>query len=105
MIDVMMWSCQDVAKWLNSLSLPQFADSFVANEISGAILLDVSLDDLDYMGIKVLAHRKLILKGIEDLRKNKSIININPSETPQESPSTKSVDDSVRYIDVTLFLL
>ena len=31
------------------------------------------LDDLDYMGVTVLAHRKLILKGIEDLRKNKRV--------------------------------
>ncbi|KAK7232132.1 hypothetical protein SO694_000313101 [Aureococcus anophagefferens] len=34
-----------------------------ANEIGGAELLDLGLDDLDYLEIKALAHRKKLLKG------------------------------------------
>jgi len=30
----------------------------------------VGLDDLDYLGVRVLAHRKLLLKGIADLKKH-----------------------------------
>jgi hypothetical protein len=56
---------------LKALSLGQYAEVFEANDISGSVLLDLSLEDLDYLDIKALGHRKLILKGIEDLRKNK----------------------------------
>jgi SAM domain (Sterile alpha motif) len=35
--------------------------------------LDIALDDLDYIGVNKLGHRKIILKSIEDLRKNKRI--------------------------------
>jgi hypothetical protein len=38
----------------------------------GSMLLDITLEDLDYMNVKVLAHRKLILRAIEDLRQSSS---------------------------------
>lgn len=41
------------------MMLEQHASAFAANEISGPILLDISLEDLDYMGVTVLAHRKV----------------------------------------------
>lgn len=72
-IEVALWSVEDVANWLIYLNIPQHAQSFKANEISGNILLDISLEDLDYMGITVLGHRKLIIRGIEDLRKHKKL--------------------------------
>ena len=55
------------------MSLGQYAPAFAANEISGLVLLDLSLDDLDYLEIKILGHRKIILKGVEDLRENKRV--------------------------------
>lgn len=62
------WSVVDVAAWLNSISMAQYASAFSQNEITGPILLDLSLEDLDYMGITILGHRKTILNGIEELR-------------------------------------
>ena len=67
------WSVEDVGEWLSSMLLQQHVQSFANNAISGAILLEVSLEDLDYMDVTVLAHRKVILKGIEDLRRNKRV--------------------------------
>ena len=32
--------------------------------------MDITLDDLDYLGVTKLGHRKIILRSIEDLRKN-----------------------------------
>jgi hypothetical protein len=43
-------------------------DIFQQNEITGSVLMEVGLDDLDYMEIKALGHRKTILKGIKDLK-------------------------------------
>ena len=59
----------DTLSWLTSLNLTAYGNKFAENEIYGEILLDLGLDDLDYMGIKVLAHRKKLLKGIEELKR------------------------------------
>ena len=71
--DVEHWTVGDVSDWLISAQLHEYSPSFMANEISGPVLLDVTLDDLDYIGVVKLGHRKIILKSIEDLRKNKRI--------------------------------
>ncbi len=68
-LEVGQWGVGDTLQWLQSLGLGQHGAVFQQNEISGPILLEVGLDDLDYMDIRVLAHRKRILKGIEDLRR------------------------------------
>ena len=88
-IDIKDWSVDDVIEWISFLNLSQYADVFKANEIAGPILLDISLEDLDYMDIKVLGHRKLILKGIEDLRKNKRV-----TITIEQTHSAPSTADS-----------
>lgn len=69
--EVSQWGVGDTLQWLDSLGLRQHSGVFQQNEISGPILLEVGLDDLDYMDIRVLAHRKRILKGIEDLRRGR----------------------------------
>lgn len=70
--DVADWDLADVSEWLFNLGVPQYADSFASNEMLGSMLLDITLEDLDYMNVKVLAHRKLILRAIEDLRQRSS---------------------------------
>ncbi|CAB1101766.1 unnamed protein product [Ectocarpus sp. CCAP 1310/34] len=67
--EVARWGVGDTLGWLDSLGLEKYRSMFQQNEISGTILLEVGLDDLDYMDVRVLAHRKRILKGIEDLRR------------------------------------
>ncbi len=62
------WSTPDVGKWLQSLGLGRYVETFDQNEISGAILVDMTAEDLDYLDVKVLAHRKLLLKGITKLK-------------------------------------
>ena len=71
--DIEQWSVSDVFEWLSFAQLGEYSGSFRANEITGPLLLDIALDDLDYMGVTKLGHRKIILKSIEDLRKNKRI--------------------------------
>jgi len=71
--DVDHWSVGDVRDWLNAVMLGQYAPIFEQNEINGPILLEISLEDLDYMQVTILGHRKVLLKGIEDLRKNKRV--------------------------------
>ncbi len=66
-LDASTWSVSDVSEWLASKGLDQYVDSFRQNEISGSILIDLSLQDLDYMNVTILAHRKVLLNGIEEL--------------------------------------
>ena len=42
--------------------------AFAQNAINGSVLLDITNDDLDYMEIKALGHRKIIMRGVEELR-------------------------------------
>lgn len=73
------WTVSDVGEWLSFVLMDQYIEKFAENEINGVILLDITLDDLDYMGITVLGHRKVILKGAEDLRKNKRVTAVTSS--------------------------
>lgn len=61
------WNVADVGEWLSSRDLAQYVPNFKDNVIDGKVLMELSLQDLDYMGITALGHRKTILKGIEEL--------------------------------------
>jgi hypothetical protein len=94
----------DVSEWLRTVSLPQYVSSFAQNEISGGILLDVTLEDLDYMQITVLAHRKILLRGVEDLRRAGRFTEAPLSLSPQKGPgmlrtlSNPTLGDDARSI-------
>ena len=66
------WSIEDVADWLRSLKLDQYVQAFIDNQINGAILLEFTLEDLDYLQITILAHRKMLLREINDLKQTSS---------------------------------
>jgi hypothetical protein len=57
---------------LESKGLGQYVETFQSNQIAGAVLCDLSLEDMDYMGITALGHRKLLLKGIDELSQLKT---------------------------------
>lgn len=63
------WGKTDVQGWLRSIGLGAYASVFGDNEIDGTVLLEVGLDDLDYMRIEALGHRKTLLKEIARLRR------------------------------------
>ena len=62
------WTIEQVGRWLGVLGLERYVAQFAAHEVSGAVLLDVSSSDLDFVGVPVLAHRKLLLSGVQQLR-------------------------------------
>ena len=94
-----LWGVGDVLAWLDRLSLSVYRQTFSENAIDGPILLELSLDDLDYMQITVLGsacalpsmsegspgHRKIILKGIEELKRNKGLATRSASANSQTS--------------------
>ena len=86
-LNIENWGNEEVSHWLIQLNLAQYCDVFIRNQINGEILLELSLDDLDYMSIKALGHRKTILRGIESLRRGIVSTNLIVSETPVATPS------------------
>lgn len=62
-----------MSEWLESKNLTQYIPNFMQNEINGSVLVDISLEDLDYMDITILGHRKTILKGIEEISSGKKV--------------------------------
>ena len=59
---------QEVADWLEKLGLGQYAQRFAENDISFAVLPDLTDQDLKHIGVS-LVHRRLLLRAIGDLDK------------------------------------
>ena len=58
----------NIELWLNDLDLKEYVDTFKEESIDMEILQELTSDDLKEIGIKKLGHRKIILKGISDLK-------------------------------------
>ena len=61
------WTPKEVGDWLKSIGLAEHRTTFEKNQISGSELLDLGLDDLDYLKVTALAQRKKLVKAIADL--------------------------------------
>lgn len=66
---VSAWSVEDVAKWLRTLSLGQYAEAFIDSAVDGEFLYDLNDDDLkNTLGIEHRLHRKKILNCVHRLK-------------------------------------
>jgi len=57
----------DVGVWLRRLGLGQYEAAFRDNEIDGAVLPKLTLDDLKDLGVAIVGHRRKIISAIEEL--------------------------------------
>jgi len=94
---------------LNYLELPQYVPVFLQNEINGGVLLDLTLDDLDYLSVTVLAHRKTILRAIEEIRlnqkpSNKATPRLMPGIVRSQSASRINVQGEVKSAEVMFII-
>jgi hypothetical protein len=55
---------QQIADWLKTLGLAQYAQCFAENDINFAILSDLSDQDLKELGVSSLGHRRQLLGAI-----------------------------------------
>src|SRR5262245_27190062 len=58
---------QQIADWLGTLGLSEYAQRFVENDIDFTILGDLTDQDLEKIGIASLGHRRKLLRAIADL--------------------------------------
>ena len=59
---------QQTASWLEKLGLGQYAKCFAENDITLAILRDLTDQDLKELGVASLGHRRELLQAIAELR-------------------------------------
>ncbi len=58
----------DVAEWLRSLGLEQYAPAFQDNGVDFRVLPELTAEDLKDLGIGMVGHRRMLLKAIAGLR-------------------------------------
>ena len=67
--NVRAWTVSDVARWLDSLTLPQYVGSFVEGSVDGPFLMELREEDLvQVLGIKHKLHVRKILFFREKLK-------------------------------------
>ena len=55
----------EIRRWLEELSLGEYAEAFETNAIDNEVLKDLDDDDLKAIGVAALGHRKKLLKAIQ----------------------------------------
>ena len=88
---------QQVANWLEKLGLAQYARCFAENDISFVILLDLTDQDLEKIGVASLGHRRLLLRSIAELK----VVEKGPA-APSATPGTTSAKTDAERRQVTV---
>ena len=86
---------QQVADWLEKLGLGQYAQRFAENDISFAVLSDLTDQDLKEIGVS-LGHRRQLLRAITELTGRekdapKAAVGTAPSAAPQDAAERRQV--------------
>ena len=67
--NVAMWSVDDVTRWLETLSLGQYVESFKEATVDGAFLMELREEDLvQVLGVSHKLHVRKIIISREKLR-------------------------------------
>lgn len=67
---VHLWGTEEVAAWLERLSLCEYKDIFTRHDIRGSELLHLERRDLKDLGVTKVGHVKRILCGIRELSRS-----------------------------------
>jgi SAM domain (Sterile alpha motif) len=93
-----------VANWLEKLGFGQYAARFVENDVTFAILSDLTDQDLKDIGVASLGHRRQLLRAIAErtgLGKNASEVASSSSAVPARQkmgPLRRAENSSVEKI-------
>jgi hypothetical protein len=88
---------QQVADWLNKLGMSEYAQRFAENDIDFAILVELTDQDLEKIGVKSLGHRRKILRAIAELGGGKAatkpaaLSEVIPAATPRDAAERRQV--------------
>uniref|UniRef100_A0A8C0IEA9 Diacylglycerol kinase n=1 Tax=Bubo bubo TaxID=30461 RepID=A0A8C0IEA9_BUBBB len=69
-LTVHLWGTEEVAAWLEHLSLCEYKDIFIRHDVRGSELLHLERRDLKDLGVTKVGHMKRILHGIKELSRS-----------------------------------
>jgi hypothetical protein len=81
----------DVAAWLHSLGLEQYAPAFGDNDVDGEVLPELTADDLIGLGVTSIGHRRKLLAAIAALGERPSVAQSGATATPVPTPLRQSM--------------
>ena len=58
------WSEQEVALWLQEQGFAEFEEAFVSNKIDGRAIVNLSKEDLEDLGVKLIGRRAALVAAI-----------------------------------------
>ena len=64
---VATWGVAEVAAWLETIQLSEYAESFTRHDIRGRELLTLGRRDLNELGVTKVGHVKRIQQAVRDL--------------------------------------
>jgi SAM domain (Sterile alpha motif) len=85
---------QQVALWLEKLGLRQYAQRFAENDITFAILSDLTVQDLKELGVSSLGHRRQLLRAIAELSSREKVVAEMPKEKIDRASNSPSAPNS-----------
>ena len=91
---------QQTASWLEKLGLGQYAKCFAENDITLAILRDLTDQDLRELGVASLGHRRELLQAIAELR---GVEKGPPKPAPPVAPPVTQQDTAERRQVTVMF--
>jgi diacylglycerol kinase (ATP) len=65
--DVAIWGVSELATWLETLQLSEYAENFTCHDIYGHELLTLGRRDLKKLCVTKFGHMKRILQAVKDL--------------------------------------
>jgi hypothetical protein len=77
---------QQIADWLQTLGLSEYAECFAQNDIDFAILGDLTDQDLEKIGVASLGHRRKLLRAIANLEGTEKGTPAVPAPAPSAMP-------------------
>jgi class 3 adenylate cyclase len=89
-----------VADWLKELGLEQYAPAFRNNDIDGAVLPELTADDLAGLGVSSIGHRRKLLAAIAALRPDAARFATVRTAIDVGSPASSSAAPERRQLSV-----
>lgn len=92
----------DIAEWLKSIGLEQYALTFAENRIGADVLSELTDQDLRDLGVTALGDRKRLLVTIASLNKQPTVT-AKPTSEPSAAPEGERRQVTVLFADIAGF--
>ncbi|KAG0169455.1 polar growth protein [Apophysomyces sp. BC1034] len=89
------WDTGRVADWLATVGLESVADNFVEQEITGDVLLDLTIDSLKELGISTYGKRYKIMHAINNLKDDIKHTEVSDPHAKADTPPSPIDSESL----------